>query len=212
MRRRSAPVKAPRLVAEQFTFQQRLGNGSAIDRQERGAAAAAMLVDPLATSSLPVPLSPKIRTLTSWGATRPICLQTICMAGRLPMKRSGASSGRSASSTMAGTCISRRISRAWATTCWSWAASSGLTKYSYAPRFMASMAGSAVPCPVMNTTRLFGLSPRSCSNSSRPDCWPSRISSKITSGLCSAHRASPSSAEQAASTSIPWPASTCSML
>ena len=53
-----------------------------------------------ATNSLPVPLSPRINTFTSCGATRPICLHTVCMAAPLPIRRSGRSSGRSPSSTI----------------------------------------------------------------------------------------------------------------
>ena len=41
-----------------------------------------------ATSSLPVPLSPRISTVTSCAATRPIALYTSCMAGQRPSSTS----------------------------------------------------------------------------------------------------------------------------
>src|ERR1700738_3984612 len=44
-----------------------------------------------ATSSLPVPLSPVIRTGTSWAATRPMALYTSHMAGQLPTMAPSAS-------------------------------------------------------------------------------------------------------------------------
>ena len=45
-----------------------------------------------ATSSLPVPLSPKISTVTSWQATRPIALYTSCIAVECPTIDSPAAS------------------------------------------------------------------------------------------------------------------------
>ena len=39
------PRKRPSLVAEQFALQERLGNGRAVDGQEGGSAAAAVMVD-----------------------------------------------------------------------------------------------------------------------------------------------------------------------
>ena len=59
-----------------------------------------------ATNSLPVPLSPRISTLTSCGAMRPIILHISCMTGLRPMMRST----RSSVGSTAGTCIIRAAS------------------------------------------------------------------------------------------------------
>ena len=62
------------LVAKQLAFQQRVGNGGAVDGQKRLFRARAEMIDARATSSLPVPLSPRISTVTFCGATRPMAL------------------------------------------------------------------------------------------------------------------------------------------
>ena len=49
----------------------------------------AVLVDRPRDNSLPVPLSPRIRTVTSSGATRPICLQISRTSDERPTIRSG---------------------------------------------------------------------------------------------------------------------------
>ena len=106
------PGKRPALVAEEFAFQERLGNGRAVDGQERRLAAAAVMVDGASDQFLARAAFPKISTFTSCGATRPICLQTVCMAVPLPISRSGLSSGRSPSSRIVGTCIRRLMASA----------------------------------------------------------------------------------------------------
>ena len=88
MRRLSAPVKDPLLVPEQLAFEQRLGNRRTVHRQKRPLRPLAELVQRRATSSLPVPLSPRINTVTFCDATRPIALYTSCIAGERPMMTS----------------------------------------------------------------------------------------------------------------------------
>ena len=106
-----------------------------------------------ATSSLPVPLSPRISTVTSWPAARPIALYTSCIAGDRPTIRSAAaSSGSSSSANRAGTCVRRLCSMALARTSRSWRRSSGLSRYSKAPRFIASMAVSVAANAVITIT------------------------------------------------------------
>ena len=57
-------------VAEQLAFQQRFGDGGAVDADVAGSAARWLrLWSAPATSSLPVPLSPRISTVASVGAT-----------------------------------------------------------------------------------------------------------------------------------------------
>ena len=65
--------EAALLVAEQLALDQVRRDRAAVDRQERPLAAAAQLVHGLATSSLPVPLSPVMNTVTAVPATREIC-------------------------------------------------------------------------------------------------------------------------------------------
>src|SRR5262249_45710238 len=57
-----------------------------------------------ATNSLPVPLSPRVSTVRAWGATRPMALYTLRMAGERPPNRSAArpAAGRGAGSAGAG--------------------------------------------------------------------------------------------------------------
>ena len=50
-------------MSKQLAFQQRLGKGRAIDRQELDAAAHAPAMHALATSSFPVPLAPMTNTV-----------------------------------------------------------------------------------------------------------------------------------------------------
>ena len=65
-----------------------------------------------ATSSLPVPDSPRISTVASVGATRPMALYTSCMGLLLPMMASAAAvSGATSSSTRER--MNRPASRAW---------------------------------------------------------------------------------------------------
>ena len=65
-----APVKAPRGVAEELRLDQALGERRAVHRQKGPCLArAARKCSARATSSLPVPLSPWIRTLASEWAT-----------------------------------------------------------------------------------------------------------------------------------------------
>jgi len=61
-------------VAEQFAFQERLGDGGAIDGDERRVRAVAVLVNRAGDQSLPVPVSPRMSTLTGFEAMRPISL------------------------------------------------------------------------------------------------------------------------------------------
>ena len=57
------------LVAEQLALEQRLGQRGAVDATIGRAAAGALLVDYVASSSLPVPVSPRISTVASVAAT-----------------------------------------------------------------------------------------------------------------------------------------------
>jgi hypothetical protein len=61
-------------VTEQFAFRQGFRDGLAIDGDERLVGAVAVLVNSPCESSLPVPVSPRIRTPTGLAAMRPISL------------------------------------------------------------------------------------------------------------------------------------------
>ena len=126
------PVSAgerPALVAEKLAFEQGLRYSSAVDRQERTGCSPAVLIKRRATSSLPVPLSPLMSTVSSCAATRPITLYTSCIAGQRPMMTSARSSiGSSSPVTTAGTCMSRLMAAARSTSCLNGASSNGLNK------------------------------------------------------------------------------------
>ena len=59
-------------MAEQLALDQLARDRRHVDRDERPAAARAEIVDRPATSSLPVPDSPRISTVRSFGTTRVI--------------------------------------------------------------------------------------------------------------------------------------------
>ena len=65
----SRPCAAARHVAEHFALRDRLGQGAAIDRDERPAPPRAGAVESVATSSFPLPVSPSTRTSISAAAT-----------------------------------------------------------------------------------------------------------------------------------------------
>ena len=62
------------LVAEELALEQLARDGRAVEGDERAAPARRVVVDGLAISSLPVPLSPSMSTVASVFATRPIVL------------------------------------------------------------------------------------------------------------------------------------------
>ena len=70
----TAPVNAPRDVAEQLGLEQGVGNGAAVDRHEGPCARVPCACTARATSSLPVPLSPMISTGAVASAACAICL------------------------------------------------------------------------------------------------------------------------------------------
>ena len=80
-----APVNDAALVAEQLALQDVGGDGAAVDRQEPLVAARAGAVQRVATSSLPVPLSPTISTFERVGATSRICSNSDSIGGERPM-------------------------------------------------------------------------------------------------------------------------------
>ena len=81
------------LVAEQFAFEQVLGDRRGVDRDERALAARGLCsCSARATSSLPVPLSPVISTVTWLWLSRPMARNTSCIAGAWP-SISGACTG-----------------------------------------------------------------------------------------------------------------------
>jgi hypothetical protein len=59
-------------VAEQLVLEDLLGERRAVEREERPLGALALLCSALATSSFPVPLSPRMSTLAELCATRSI--------------------------------------------------------------------------------------------------------------------------------------------
>ena len=72
------------LVAEQLALDQALGQRPAVDPDEgAGGARSSGGASAAATSSLPVPLSPTIRTGASVAAARPIALKTSTHRGAL---------------------------------------------------------------------------------------------------------------------------------
>ena len=77
------------LVAEQFALEQRLGNRRAVDGDEARVLAAALRMHARARcSSLPVPLSPRISTDTSAGATFSIMRHTLSIASSVAISPS----------------------------------------------------------------------------------------------------------------------------
>ena len=154
------PGERALLVAEQLALQQGLRDGRAVDRQER-------LVGPLGSAGRwpgpPAPCRCRSRRGSARSrpaaATRPIALYTSCMAGQRPTssvgRRPAAGStsgdrGRHAHQP-AGLATPGRSARAGGRR------SSGLSRYSNAPCFIASMARSVVPWPVMRMTGTAGV-------------------------------------------------------
>ena len=66
-------------MAEQLALEQRLGHRRAVDGHERSLRSPAPVCIALATSSLPVPLSPVTRTVASVWATRATRSYTFCI-------------------------------------------------------------------------------------------------------------------------------------
>ena len=148
------PGERALLVAEQLALQQALRDGRAVDRQERLVGPLAVLVDGpgdqlLAGAALAEdqhrhvlrgdPADRLVHLLHRRAAAdqqrRPPAAAGVDLRHRRPA-RASAGWTRTARST------SSRSS----------ASSSGLSRYSNAPSFIASMAGSVVPCPVMRMT------------------------------------------------------------
>ena len=74
-------------VPEQLGFEERFGEAGAVDRHEGAVRPRAQRVDARATSSLPTPLSPVIRTLASERATRSISCSRSIITGLIPINR-----------------------------------------------------------------------------------------------------------------------------
>ncbi len=110
-----------------------------------------------ATSSLPVPVSPRTSTVESTAATRPIVSRSAAIAGLSPTSRSycSGSPARSRSwrcSASARACASARWSRTSSSS-----GSTGFVRYWYAPSFIASTAVRTEPKAVIRIVGTFGL-------------------------------------------------------
>jgi hypothetical protein len=148
-------------VAEELVLQQVLRDRRAVDGDERPLRARLI-------SSLPVPLSPRSRTVASVAAARWRASIASLSVGSSPStrgspKRRWYSSFRSTSSVTRrrfSTARSRRSSR--------WSVSTGLVRKSAAPSFMARTASSTVPNAVITRTGVSGSASRAALRTSNP--------------------------------------------
>ncbi len=104
------------------------------------------------------------------------------MGGELPTSCSASANGWGASSYIAGWRLIWLSRIARPTTSRSWTRSSGLSKYSKAPSFIASIAVSVVPCAVMTMTGTRASIRRMFWYASSPDMSGSRTSRITASG------------------------------
>ena len=192
-------------VAEQFGFEQAFARRAEVDRSS---SARADRRDrrwiSRATISLPVPFSPRIRTLASVGAARSISVRTRCICaefaeqwrvGALRQVRSPGHARCCASSLL------RRSAAALRTVAASRSLAQGLATKSAAPRLIASTAIDTAPCAVMITTAASGSMrhdlaerrrgprarrspPRSKLRSSRMTSGDSRLRKSNSAGGC----------------------------
>ena len=104
-----------------------------------------------ATSSLPVPDSPVISTVTLDCDSRPIARNTSCIAGAWPSISGVSARDASAGSAVAGvSVVARRISAS------AWSTSNGFGRYSNAPPWNAATALSRSEYAVMMITGMCG--------------------------------------------------------
>ena len=129
-----------------------------------------------ATSSLPVPLSPMIRTVLSVLATRPIILKTSIMRSELPISRLVEVLALSTGSMARVSWTRSRFSTAFRTTWRNRSTWNGLGMKSKAPERMASMVTSLLVKAVTTTTSTSGwraLTSRTSSMPLMPPIWTS---------------------------------------
>ena len=174
-----APVKAPRSWPNSSDSSKSFGIAAVFSAIKGPLARGLCLCSARATSSLPVPDSPVISTVTLDCDSRPIARNTSCMAGACPrisgasLRRSSISSSRRLSSS------ARRISSTARST------SNGLARYSNAPPWNAATALSRSEYAVMMMTGSPGcLALMACSRSS-PEPPGIRTSEIRTCGVSS---------------------------
>ena len=133
-----------------------------------------------ATSSLPVPLSPAMRTGASDRATRPTILKTPCSAREMPIIFTRPSFFGSSAAGLPALRRSSRICRADSTTVRSSKASDSLRSTSWAPRWVASMIWPVLGKPAVRIIIVFGLCWRMRPSSSMPSKGSSSIAATTT--------------------------------
>ena len=210
-RRRSAPGERPLLVPEELALGEALGDGAAVERDERPAGAAGRGG---AAPARPAPCRSRSRRepgrSRSVGATRSIRSRTSAIPGDTPTSASsGALSKASSRSTWFSrsrratrparrTGSSTRSRRLRRTSGWN-----GFSMKSSAPRRIASTARSTEPNAVMATMRRAGLACRAAATRSRPLPSPRRMSVSSRSKAPSASRRRPVRRSAARATSCP---------
>jgi len=103
--------EGPAFMAKEFALEQIFRDGCAIDGDEGRVGARAVLVSARAISSFPVPVSPRMRTVTGFGGHAPrFLLHTSCMARLVPTSAVRLSTG--ASGRVTGSRMSRPASTA----------------------------------------------------------------------------------------------------
>ena len=83
---RIRPCKSPAFIAEQFTFQQTVGEGRTVDGHKGCCCRLLFLWRRSATSSLPVPVSPVMRVVVSVEADLPRDALIFCICELSPIK------------------------------------------------------------------------------------------------------------------------------
>ena len=156
------------LMAEKFAFEERFRNGGAVDGKERLLRAGTVRVESACDELLAGAAFARDQYVHVLRANRPIILHNSCMTGQAVGPT--ISSRESSAGRRAGTPIKLAASKARSMTLLSRSRSSGLMRYSNAPRFIASIARSAVvPWAVMTTTGFFGVSAWISAKTSSPD-------------------------------------------
>ena len=181
-----APVNAPRSWPNSSLSSRSFGIAAVLIATNGPAARGECLCSARATSSLPVPDSPVISTVTLLCDSRPIARNTSCIAGACPSISGAAATRSSATCSRSLSCTARRISSTALVT------SKGLGRYSKAPPWKAETALSRSEYAVMMITGSPGCLSRTFVSRSRPEPPGMRMSLTRICGPSSA--VSPSSA------------------
>src|SRR5471032_1356690 len=172
-----APVKAPRSWPNNSDSSKSLGMAAVLSAMNGCAARGLCLCSARATSSLPVPDSPVISTVTFDCDSRPMARNTSCMAGAWP-RISGVSDGPDS------TLVSRKLSsRARRISSTALSMSKGLARYSKAPPWKAATAESRSENAVMIITGKPGKRDLTSCSKSSPESPGMRMSDTSTCGV-----------------------------